>query len=465
MNRNFPLILLLVCVAGFVFGILELFKLRFETGDVYPPYSSLRTDPLGASAFYESLARVPDMIVSRDFKYTDQLPPNRDVAYLHLAGSPFGWDEISEQSFKEIQYFLNRGGRLVIALDPQTSGLLDPYSYSTSTNNSTSTNTVPTNKTKEKKVKQAKSLKKKRMISEEDQFYKTVSLEERWGFGIGFQKLPQNGYSYEPVDVVNRNEPSLPESISWHSGAILTNLDSSWRVIYTRGKNAVLAERHFGSGSVVFSTDSYFLSNEALQKDRHAELLSWIIGPCREVVFDEAHLGIVSQSGVATLLRNYHLHGFMAGLLLLAGLFIWKNSVSFVPPHEELRAERAVTGKDSATGFVNLLRRHIKSGDLVTLSFAEWKKTVSGNYSAARLERVESLVKAENSLPQGQRNPIATYRLICQVLKEPYGSGFRVPGSELRTGSSGASIFETGSSSSNISENAIRNTQNGNPIS
>ena len=80
------------------------------------------------------------------------------------------------------------------------------------------------------------------------------------------------------------------------------------------------------------ATDSYFVSNEAMAKDRHADLLAWLIGPDKNVVFDEAHFGIVETSGVAVLMRKYRLHGLAAGLMLLAGLFIWKNSTSLVPP-------------------------------------------------------------------------------------------------------------------------------------
>ena len=52
LKKSRTLVLLLpVLLVLFGFGVLRLFRLRFETGDVYPPYSSLRSDPLGAKAF------------------------------------------------------------------------------------------------------------------------------------------------------------------------------------------------------------------------------------------------------------------------------------------------------------------------------------------------------------------------------------------------------------------------------
>ena len=53
-------------VALSVYGGVRLFQLRFETGDVYPEYSSLRSDPLGARVFYQSLEQVGNMEVSRN---------------------------------------------------------------------------------------------------------------------------------------------------------------------------------------------------------------------------------------------------------------------------------------------------------------------------------------------------------------------------------------------------------------
>src|SRR5204863_5323220 len=138
-----------------------------------------------------------------------------------------------------------------------------------------------------------------------------------------------------------------------------------------------LIERRFGSGSLVFSADSYFLSNEAMRKERHPQLLAWLIGRNATVLFDETHLGVTESPGIAALVRKYRLHGLVIGLILMAGLFVWKKAISFVPAYDEEQAERhgdAVAGKDSAAGFVNLLRRSISPSEILPVCFAEWKK-------------------------------------------------------------------------------------------
>ena len=45
--KRFAVVLLLLILAGFGYGLNRLFSLRFESGDIYPAYSSFRTDPLG----------------------------------------------------------------------------------------------------------------------------------------------------------------------------------------------------------------------------------------------------------------------------------------------------------------------------------------------------------------------------------------------------------------------------------
>jgi hypothetical protein len=405
MKRHFPIFILLGCAALFVFGVIELFELRFEHGDVYPAYSSLRADPLGAMAFYESLEKIPGMNVRRDFSESNLLPDEPQTVYLHLAGSPYEWEWMPDDLFHEVRDFLARGNRLVITFFPQTE------SYDFYDRDEDETNSVKSAKSKDEKMTPPKPAKKKKITDDDSD----VSLEDEWGFHPGFEKLVQDGDTYAPIRVVNKTDLALPKTLDWHSGIIFTNCDGAWRTIYARGTNAVVIERKFGKGSVVLATDSYFVSNEAMEKDRHTDLLAWLIGENKNVVFDEAHFGIVETSGVATLMRKYRLHGVAACLILLAGLFIWKNSTSLVPPHADEKKEDFVAGKDSASGFTNLLRRSIAPRDLLATCFAEWKKS-AGKNSSSRFQQAEAVFQSENSLPDKDKNPIATYQKISDIL-------------------------------------------------
>jgi hypothetical protein len=411
MKRYFSFIILLGCTLLFAFGIVQLFELRFEAGDVYPPYSSLRADPLGAMAFYESLGRMPGISVRRDFSTSNLLPQEPGTLYLHLAAETYEWDLLPEDLYHEIKNFLAGGGRLVITYFPQTQPAHRFFEDEAETNSVKSSDL----KSKDKNTPSEKPSKKRRHLKGDTSW---VDLEDEWGLRESFEELPQADGVYLPATVLNKSNPALPRSLDWHSGMVFTHCDDAWRTIYARGTNAVVLERKFGRGSVVVASDSYFVSNEALTRDRHAELLAWLVGANTRVVFDEAHLGILESPGVATLMRQYRLHGLAAGLLLLAGLFIWKNSTSLVPPPAEEPREDFVAGKDSASGFVNLLRRNILPRDVFEVCFAEWKKSVapSGKLSSTRRQEAEAVFLAEKSLPAGQRNPIVSYKNISEIL-------------------------------------------------
>src|SRR5882672_10608915 len=126
MKRYLPAILLFASMAALVFGVVQLFELRFEAGDVYPEYSSLRSDPLGTMAFYESLAGLPGFSVRRNFSTTNRLPDGRDTTYFLLSTSIIEWRQLPEATFREIQQFVSGGGRLVITMFPQSARSLRP---------------------------------------------------------------------------------------------------------------------------------------------------------------------------------------------------------------------------------------------------------------------------------------------------------------------------------------------------
>jgi Domain of unknown function (DUF4350) len=440
MKKHLPLFFLFACAIAFVVGVLELFKLRFEAGDVYPPYSSLRADPLGTMALYESLDKLPGLAPRRDFSASNRLPDGKGTTYLHLAADSFEWRWLDKDLFGEIERFLARGGRLVITLYPET------YEYhfrsfddedgpnatpgKDSKSKDGKTNSEPAKVKEDKKSsgpEQPATPKRKRKPRTPDEEANFVSLKDRWGTDFDLVDLKQGSNDvYQPAIVTNKTTLALPHTLAWHSGLVLTNLDRAWQIVYARGTNAVVAERRFGAGSVVIATDSYFLSNEALQRDRHADFLAWLVGNNPKIVFDEAHLGVLETGGVATLMRKYHLEGLIVGLALLAGLFIWKNSVSLVPPHAAERPQDYIAGKEAAAGFINLLRRSLSPRTVLDTCFAEWKKSVAQTrkYSAARVQQAEIIYEMDRAA--ANRDPIGTYQKICDTLKS---SGFRVPGS------------------------------------
>ena len=117
-------ILLTVLAAGFAWAVLHLFGLEFAGGDVYPEYSSLRADPLGAKLLYDTVERVPGMRVSRNFGPLDEIAAPGVVLLL-------GWDPASAaEEAAALERRAARGLRIAIALHPR--GYVRPDVFSKS---------------------------------------------------------------------------------------------------------------------------------------------------------------------------------------------------------------------------------------------------------------------------------------------------------------------------------------------
>src|SRR5205809_582627 len=71
----------LLIAAIFAAGIVKLFLLRFEGGDVYPAYSSFRTGPDGMKALYESLAAIPGATAARNLKPLESLAGTQGIVF------------------------------------------------------------------------------------------------------------------------------------------------------------------------------------------------------------------------------------------------------------------------------------------------------------------------------------------------------------------------------------------------
>src|SRR5262245_46750831 len=103
--------------------MLQLLLIRFSAGDVYPPYSSLRADPMGTKELYESLEVCCGLRVSRNYEPFEMISKRTDATIL-LPGAYPPDDLLPESFVKDIESFLNGSGRMVVTYSSDAASII-----------------------------------------------------------------------------------------------------------------------------------------------------------------------------------------------------------------------------------------------------------------------------------------------------------------------------------------------------
>ena len=463
-RRRLPLAALGLAAALVVFGwgIVHLFALRFAGGDVYPPYSTLRKDPLGAAAFHDALAALPGLSVERNLRPLASLaqpsklllgrpaaPDPRPagntgpLACFYLGADAYEWPYLFRDTEAErLDTIMRQGGRVILTFlpsqtpltrkrleklrrdqsdEPENSSPDSPFRPKGTPAPPAKTPPTPASSPKHDPRPPARPSDEHRVAGE----MRWEDLAERWG--IDFRRVDEAaGKTHRPVAAAT----PVPTSgeVSWHSvlDFDLTTPEAKtagWHALLQRENRPVIVARPFGDkgGELLLASDTYFLSNEALRAEAHPALLAGLVGPARRVVFDETHLGIAERPGMMTLARRYGLQGGLGALGLLAALFLWRNVVSLVPPPvppaDPGATGSSVTGRDAAAGFINLLRRGVPPRELVGVCVEQWRHAPGRRVpDAATVERLRALAAAEAAQPARNRSPATAYRALCAAL-------------------------------------------------
>lgn len=403
-------------------GVHRLFALRFEAGDILPPYSSFRADPLGTRALFETLAGQPGWRAERIVTPLDESRLAGPGTLFVIAFDPAGFDLIAPQTFDRLSGFARAGGRVVVALPPIQRRDSEAEARAKERSDRERARRAGAGTGTNAAGRAARPHPARNPADDGETRGEAapapdlVSLTRRWGVGIAYSTQAVDGV--ETGGAAGAAGPAAG-AIPWRSSAYFTNSAPEWRTAWTRDGRAVVVERPWLGGTVVLVSDSYALSNEAMLRHRHADFLAWLAGPGPTAWFDEYHLGIEEQPGVLTFARRFRLGPVLAALLGLAGLFVWRNASSLLPPSDEAGGDARPhpDGFESRDGFVNLLRRHVPSASMAAVCLREWKRTVPpGDARLAR--RVAAMEAALRAAGGGARDPVSTYRKLQAVLTE-----------------------------------------------
>jgi hypothetical protein len=366
-------LVLLLMIATFAYLLMAMMVNRFEEGSVFPPYSSLRSDPIGTRAYLESLQGMPNRQVEQNFLDWERLqeqPPGT----LFL----FGIDSfhfLLEPQNRPVRNLIRDGWRVVISYTPGTIRRA----------------TLP-----------QPSLNSMELFA----LFGPLQLRR------SSPTLDEQGNIQ--LFIANRTKefPGLPQQIESQSGLAFTDVNRAWRVLYQIGDQPAVIEASFGQGEIVLLSDSYALSNEALWKQPRPGFLLWLTGNRNQIWFDELVHGSRVDTDIADLVTGMRLQGFFVGLILVAVLILWRWGWPLVPPQTSA-AILQQQGRDASSGLVQLLMRAVPVHSLLKTCHREWRQ----HLPAIDRQDLEAQRDIEEMVEQAKPNQlIATYQLIHKRL-------------------------------------------------
>ena len=421
--------LLLLGVALTV-GFFEILEKRFAEGGLYPYYASFRSDPMGTSAFYEALEGIEDFEVSRNISDLNTLKGLDADTTILLVGYPReGFDSLRAPESSAVMKAVEEGARLVITMNPE----LVPEMFKPTLTAEEDDWIDRRRRIREERLSKAreageaageeaekeagsgvkgkvkddagKDEEEDEEEEEEKEMEKVLGplFMTRVGFDFapleGFAR-PEEGWETSPGDTINGVAPgALP---NWRSQYRFSLEDPSWKSVGLVEEKPVVIERPFGKGSIVLTSDSYFISNESLNAGTGPEFLLWLIGGKSRVIFDETIHGSQETGGAMKLLRRYRAHGVFFGLFVFLILWAWRSASSLVPGSEEqdrgiVSPGGMVVGEETGSGFIRLLRRSVPSVSLLSQCVDVWKRTLTVMPSEETEKRVDQILERHRS--------------------------------------------------------------------
>jgi hypothetical protein len=418
-----------VVLTVLVAGLVAIFDLRLASGDVYPPYSSLRADALGTRALHDALESLPGREVVRDFQPLDRLASGPQLVLI--AGADWkNWLAQPAAVVSALNRAAQSGARIVLAFrademashDPNTGGgAKDDVAAGDEKTPGAEDKAAPAGTEPKKATGSAKPAEKKPAAEKPgkakapkrsgDPDWEPVEIAGKWGVEIKERWLFSPRRSAEREREV---DPDLPATLPSRSDVYFAPApNSGWKVLYRRAGEPVVIERRMGAGSLVLVADAFSLSNEALQRDRSTAFLVWLISTQRRIVFAESELGVLEENGMGALARRYGLGGALALCTLLGALYAWRLLAPLVPRPVAENGDELQAAHEPAAGFTALLRRSLAPEALLPACVEEWKRARlnPGGNAAVRFDA------AWRVRPAGQP-PSETYNALSDALRK-----------------------------------------------
>jgi hypothetical protein len=446
-RKNITLAGLIVLVVLLITGFTAILETRFAEGGIYPHYASFRSDPLGTSVFYESLEAMEGVQVRRNITDLNSVKNLDADSVLLLLGYPReSFENLRAPDNSPVLAAVTNGARLVITMNPglvpevyrpeeddwveRRSQLRDEASRKKMKRKK------PKIETKEKDEPSDKDSDRSESEDDEDELEKLEKqvvaidgprLNKKLSFDIesldDFER-PKKGWRTRVGKDYQGIQP-LKNPPRWRSQYRVELKADAWSEVLGATKKPVVIERKWGKGSIVFATDSFFASNEALHESGDAGFLVWLIGGKGDVVFDETIHGTRETGGAMKLIHRYRLHGFFLGMLVFVGLWAWRSASSLAPGSDVMdrgliAGGAAVSGEHSRSGLVRLLRRSVPVKELLRRCAGVWQESQHRVLSDEVASQVESVIRESEAKPA---STVLAYQKVSELLTRRCGQG------------------------------------------
>jgi hypothetical protein len=108
-----------LCMLGAILaiGLLQIFRIRLSGGDLYPAWSSLRSEPDGTRVLFESLTGTGRFDMVRKYRPLRE-SPEHGATVLYLGYTPAALERASDADLEELETAARAGNRIVMTIDP-----------------------------------------------------------------------------------------------------------------------------------------------------------------------------------------------------------------------------------------------------------------------------------------------------------------------------------------------------------
>src|SRR5262245_22671978 len=245
-SNRAQVVVLLGLLLALGLGVWELMRLRTSRGDIYPRYSTLRADPLGARVLLEALRQIDGLSARRSTEPLGRLweDPRATLFVLGAAPSIIS-DDASDESL-ELLALVRQGLRAVIAIAPVADAGADEDDEADDEADASAGGGE--GREPKRRDRSERPMRQGPPAPEPSPTLprpRHLPLDRLLGFAPTRVPLPKDEQGDTVADVARRDKRhttglDLPETLPWHTTLCFEDLAADWRVLYSRTGKPVL---------------------------------------------------------------------------------------------------------------------------------------------------------------------------------------------------------------------------------